>query len=81
MGASLGDDICGVSISIRFNSHLVSIWNRNADNQKSVDAILARVLEQLPDTLRLPPSNYYYKKHAAHKSFKGGEASKPKPAA
>lgn len=59
----------------------MSIWNRNADNQKSVDAIAARVLESLPDTLTLQPSNYYYKKHAAHKSFKSGDAVKPQPAA
>lgn len=69
-----GDDICGVSISVRFNSHLIMIWNRDGSNQKSIDAILARVLEAVPEELKPAPQNYYYKKHTSHKSFKGHEA-------
>jgi len=73
-----GDDICGVSISVRFNSHLIMIWNRDGNNQKSIDAILARALESLPEELHPAPQNYYYKKHSSHKSFKGeGEATTP----
>ncbi|KAH8148359.1 uncharacterized protein LAJ45_07460 [Morchella importuna] len=68
-----GDDICGVSISVRFNSHLIMIWNRDGSNQKSIDAILARALESLPEDLKPAQQNYYYKKHSAHKSFKSGE--------
>lgn len=69
----VGDDICGVSISVRFNSHLIMIWNRDGSNQKSIDAILARALESLPEDLKPAQQNYYYKKHSAHKSFKSGE--------
>ncbi|KAI9847659.1 MAG: hypothetical protein M1838_000805 [Thelocarpon superellum] len=64
-----GDDICGVSISVRFNSHLVSVWNRDGANQTSVDAIKAKVLEELPEELRPTPNNIYYKKHSEHTGF------------
>jgi hypothetical protein len=54
-----GDDICGVSISVRFNSHLIMIWNRNGDNQKSIDQILETVMKGLPEEMKPVPSNYY----------------------
>lgn len=52
-----GDDICGVSCSVRFNSHLIMVWNRDGDNQKSIDKILERILEYLPEELE--PQSYY----------------------
>ncbi|KAI9678614.1 MAG: hypothetical protein M1817_005671 [Caeruleum heppii] len=64
-----GDDICGVSLSVRFNSHLISVWNRDASNEKSVEAIKARVLKELPEELRPTPTNIYYKQHSDHKGF------------
>ena len=64
-----GDDICGVSLSIRFNSHMISVWNRDGANQKSIDAILAVILAELPDNLKPSPQNYYYRKHSEHKGF------------
>lgn len=70
-----GDDICGVSFSVRFNSHLIMVWNRDGNNQKSIDAILKRTLDSLPSELRPPPQNYYYKKHSTHKSFKGPDGA------
>lgn len=51
------------------------IWNRDGTNQKSIDAILAKALESLPEELKPAPQNYYYKKHSSHKSFKGNEDS------
>ncbi|KAL7276118.1 hypothetical protein RUND412_000908 [Rhizina undulata] len=71
-----GDDICGVSCGVRFNSHLILVWNRDSNNQKSIDAILARALESLPEELRPSPQNCYYKKHSAHRSFKNEEEKK-----
>ncbi|KAF8465237.1 translation initiation factor eIF 4e-like domain-containing protein [Kalaharituber pfeilii] len=70
-----GDDICGVSISVRFNSYLVMVWNRDGDNQKSIDKILERVLEYLPEELRPQQQNYYYKKHKAHKAYASTDES------
>jgi len=70
-----GDDICGVSISVRFNSHLILVWNRDGSNQKSIDAIVNRILENLPEELKPLPQNYYYKKHSEHKGYKALDAT------
>ncbi|TVY29380.1 Eukaryotic translation initiation factor 4E type 3 [Lachnellula hyalina] len=66
----LGDQLCGVGLSVRFNSHLISIWHRDASKQKSIDDLLATVLEELPAELKPKPDNYFYKKHADHAGFK-----------
>ncbi|KAI9763302.1 MAG: hypothetical protein M1840_000784 [Geoglossum simile] len=64
-----GDDICGVTISARFNSHLIMIWNRKGSDEKSINKILERVLEMLSPHLKPLPQNYYYKKHSDHQGF------------
>jgi len=66
----VGDQLCGVGLSVRFNSHLISVWHRDASKQKSIDALLATVLEELPEELRPKPDNYFYKKHSDHAGFK-----------
>ncbi|RDL39565.1 Translation initiation factor eIF4e [Venustampulla echinocandica] len=66
----LGDQLCGVGLSVRFNSHLISVWHRDSSKQKSIDAILATVLEELPAELKPKPDNYFYKKHSDHAGFK-----------
>ncbi|KAM7204321.1 eukaryotic translation initiation factor 4E type 3 [Rhypophila sp. PSN 637] len=65
-----GDQICGVGLSVRFNSHLISIWHRDSSRQKSIDGMLKCVLEDLPDELQPKPDNYFYKKHSDHAGFK-----------
>ncbi|CAJ2507835.1 Uu.00g090210.m01.CDS01 [Anthostomella pinea] len=65
-----GDQICGVGLSVRFNSHLISIWHRDASKQKSIDGMLQAVLDELPVELRPKPDNYFYKKHSDHAGFK-----------
>jgi hypothetical protein len=64
------DQICGVGLSVRFNSHLISVWHRDASKQKSIDGIRDLVLETLPAEQRPKPENYFYKKHADHAGFK-----------
>ncbi|OAA45474.1 eukaryotic initiation factor 4E [Metarhizium rileyi] len=64
------DQLCGVGLSVRFNSHLITIWHRDSSKQKSVDAILACVLQDLPEELRPKPDNYFYKRHRDHAGFK-----------
>jgi hypothetical protein len=66
----LGDTICGVGLSVRFNSHLISIWHRESSKQKSVDNLLACVLEELPVELQPKADGYFYKKHSDHAGFK-----------
>lgn len=65
-----GDQLCGVGLSVRFNSHLISVWHRDASKQKSIDAILVTVLEELPDEMKPRPDNYFYKRHSDHAGFK-----------
>jgi hypothetical protein len=65
-----GDQLCGVGLSVRFNSHLISVWHRDGSKQKSIDALLATVLEELPADLKPKPDNYFYKKHSDHAGFK-----------
>lgn len=50
------------------------VWNRDGDNEKSINNIRDRVLENFPEELRPVPQNYYYKKHEQHAGF--GEAKK-----
>ncbi|KAL8661312.1 MAG: hypothetical protein Q9202_005677 [Teloschistes flavicans] len=64
-----GDDICGCSLSRRFNSDLIQIWNRRADLAPSVDAIRDVVLAQLSDELKPKEGSYYYKRHSEHAGF------------
>ncbi|TGO32996.1 hypothetical protein BHYA_0274g00100 [Botrytis hyacinthi] len=69
-----GDQLCGVGLSVRFNSHLISIWHRDASKQKSIDALLATVMEELPQELKPKPDNFFYKKHSDHAGFKAPPA-------
>lgn len=55
---------------MRFNSHLISIWHREASKKKSIDGLLECVLEELPPELRPKADNYFYKKHSDHSGFK-----------
>lgn len=64
-----GDDLCGVSLSVRFNSNLITIWNRDASNQKSIDGILSVVLDEISPELKPKEGSWYYKKHSEHAAF------------
>ncbi|KFA75479.1 hypothetical protein S40288_01243 [Stachybotrys chartarum IBT 40288] len=68
------DQLCGVGLSVRFNSHLISVWHRESSKQNSVDAILACIMEELPAELRPKTDNYFYKKHSDHAGFKAPPA-------
>ena len=65
-----GDQLCGIGLSVRFNAHLITIWHRESSKQKSIDNLLACVLEELPSELQPKSENYFYKKHSDHASFK-----------
>ncbi|KAL6855755.1 translation initiation factor eIF4e [Trichoderma novae-zelandiae] len=64
------DQICGVGLSVRFNSHLITVWHRDSSKQNSIDAIIACILEELPPELQPKQDNYFYKKHSDHAGFK-----------
>ena len=61
------DDICGVSYSVRFNSMLITIWNRDGNHEAGKQRILETVLRDVPEHLIPKRSDlYYYKKHSEH---------------
>lgn len=66
----IDDQLCGVGLSVRFNSHLISVWHRDSSKKTSIDGILACVIEELPAELRPKADNYFYKKHSDHAGFK-----------
>ena len=70
------DYLCGISISNRDKSSLISIWNRHGDNKVTKKAIFDVVNEWITDELRELLhaktgyyQNCYYKKHSEHKGY------------
>ncbi|KAI4155068.1 MAG: hypothetical protein LQ340_001247 [Diploschistes diacapsis] len=63
------DDLCGLSLSIRFNSNLITIWNRDGAAQGTIDGMLATILAKISPELRPKDGSYYYKRHSEHASF------------
>ena len=61
------DDICGISLSVRFTSYLITVWNRDGDNKDGVEKIKNTILENLPEDL--VPKDSYYKRHSEHAGF------------
>ncbi|KAG6514699.1 eukaryotic translation initiation factor NCBP-like [Zingiber officinale] len=57
-----GDNVCGVVLSIRFNEDILSVWNRNASDQKAVMALRDTIKRhlKLPQTYLME-----YKPHDA----------------
>ena len=70
------DDICGVSLSVRFNSMLVQIWNRDGAHTEGIERILGLVVENLSEELKPREGSFYYKKHSEHSGFTGTAAAK-----
>lgn len=66
-----GDDLCGISMSTRFNTNLISIWHRRADASSSKEGILRVVKETIAPDLKevLVDGSYYYKRHSEHAGF------------
>ncbi|RMZ01621.1 hypothetical protein D0860_07542 [Hortaea werneckii] len=73
------DDICGVSLGVRFNSMLIQIWNRDGSHEAGVQRVLETVLDGLADELQPREGSYYYKKHSEHAGFSApvGPAGSP----
>ena len=74
---TLRDDICGVSLGVRFDSMLIQVWNRDGEHQEGIDAVLKTMVENLSEELKPKEGTYYYKKHSEHAGFTG---SMPDPA-
>ncbi|EMC97955.1 hypothetical protein BAUCODRAFT_66583 [Baudoinia panamericana UAMH 10762] len=63
------DDICGISVGVRFNSFLVQIWNRDGEHAKGIEGLFHAVVENLKEELKPREGTYYYKKHSEHAGF------------
>ncbi|PGH33116.1 hypothetical protein GX50_04100 [[Emmonsia] crescens] len=74
------DHVLGISTSVRFNSHLISIWNKSGSNPKAIKALEDTVLERLSADLRpLSTRSYFYKRHDEHEGFKAAVEGKGGP--
>lgn len=57
---NVGDELCGVIVSIRHHDDVISVWNRNAANKE----VTMRLRQNIATVLRLPSSwNLEYKAH------------------
>ena len=69
LNSTSGDDLCGLSMSVRFNNNLISVWNRDGANEKTKDGILSVILEQISTNMKPREGHYYYKRHSEHAGF------------
>lgn len=74
------DDICGVSLGVRFNSMLVQIWNRDGSHEAGIERIAQTVLEGISEIMRPREGSYYYKKHDEHAGFASPQVEEAKSA-
>lgn len=75
--ASTGDDLCGLTLSTRFNSDLIQIWTRDGNNTLTIDGIIKTIMEKLTPELKPKEGSYYYKKHSEHAGFAEAVAKAP----
>ncbi|OQO14676.1 hypothetical protein B0A48_00057 [Cryoendolithus antarcticus] len=72
------DDICGISLGVRFNSCLLQVWNRDGEHSEGIQRLLESITAGLSAGLGMREGSFYYKRHAEHASFaKTAEASAP----
>ncbi|PYH99311.1 translation initiation factor eIF4e [Aspergillus ellipticus CBS 707.79] len=66
------DHVLGVSTSIRFNSHLISVWNKLGSNERSIKALEQTILDRLSPELRPTGTGsnaYFYKRHDENEGY------------
>lgn len=66
------DHVLGVSTSVRFNSHLISVWNKLGANEKSIKVLERTILDRLSPDLRPTGSGsnaYFYKRHDENEGY------------
>lgn len=71
------DHVLGVSMSVRFNSHLISIWNKHGSNSKAIKALEETLIQRLsPDLRPTAERSYFYKRHDEHEGYESAVAAK-----
>ncbi|KAE8149402.1 translation initiation factor eIF 4e-like domain-containing protein [Aspergillus avenaceus] len=66
------DHVLGVSTSVRFNTHLISVWNKLGSNERSIKALEQVILDRLSPELRPTGTGsnaYFYKRHDENEGF------------
>ncbi|BCS25980.1 eukaryotic translation initiation factor 4E [Aspergillus puulaauensis] len=66
------DHVLGVSTSVRFNTHLISVWNKLGSNERSVKLLEETILNRLSPNLRPTDSgtnSYFYKRHHENEGY------------
>lgn len=61
-----------MSSSVRFNSHLISVWNKLGSNEKSIKILERTILDRLSPDLRPTGSGsnaYFYKRHDENEGY------------
>ncbi|KAL4945838.1 hypothetical protein BDV06DRAFT_209156 [Aspergillus oleicola] len=67
------DHVLGVSTSVRFNTHLISVWNKLGGNEASVELLKETILKRLSPELRpvdAGTNSYFYKRHESNEGYK-----------
>jgi hypothetical protein len=67
------DDICGISLGVRFGSVLVQVWNRDGGHEAGVQRVLEVIWGSLSEGLRPREGGFYYKRHNEHAAFAAGK--------
>lgn len=60
------DHVLGITSSVRFNSHIISVWNKQGDNERSIRALEMTIIDRLSPELRPSGSqadSYSYHRH------------------
>lgn len=64
-------------MTVRFNSHLISIWNKLGSNERSIKALECTAIDRLSPELRLPAAgpnsssySYFYRRHDENPGYK-----------
>jgi hypothetical protein len=71
------DDICGISLSVRYASYRISVWNRDGEHEEGIARILETVRKEVLEELGLEGVTCYYKKHSEHAAFNGPKEPRP----
>lgn len=67
------DHVLGVSTTVRFKSHLISIWNKLGDCDQSIKILEQTILDRLSPELRPVggpgPTSYFYRRHSENSGY------------
>ena len=66
---SFRDDICGVSLGVRYGSCLIQVWNRDGGHEAGIQRVLETVVGGLGEGFELREGAVYYKRHREHAAF------------